>query len=438
MEQKTLTDTAVKINIMNCDPSIRRKFLAHFPCFDIALKTFLRIQMPEVGEKIPESINDKDASCDTRYYSIQDELNAIASRFADKCVKEMLIGLLPTPIKTDQDMRDWFATLNDLINRLDETSCKIDNKDETFRFIISRLIPFKFEELELWEYLSIEDINDFDSFNKISNFSYSSLIVKYLSDLLLLYNIPSFCDDIAALLHLLMKTITPNQPSDSYDGIVHNMYNVYIRYIANHTDTFYLRVFMRTLDNLDKKEIDTFEVLSRIKFNKDVIDGKITKEAVNNTNEIENMFVDTITYSDNNYQVFGDSKVLTESGIDNSITKLLYKVEELNPEEINLYFGEENRIDFELTEQMLCYLLSKIKPYSLTIRSRNGHIRRYVAKIDEKVFLLFRIYNDPDCIYGISLLSSRDMDMEEYRDTLVINMDDSDYSMKVGELNGNV
>ena len=48
------------------------------------------------------------------------------------------------------------------------------------------------------------------------------------------------------------------------------------------------------------------------------------------------------------------------------------------------------------------------------------------------MFLLFRIYNDGENIYGITLSSKRDENNEEYKDILQIKMDNADYKLKAG------
>jgi hypothetical protein len=142
----------------------------------------------------------------------------------------------------------------------------------------------------------------------------------------------------------------------------------------------------------------------------------------------ESMYKDTVTFSNNEYQIFG------EKVYDGDELKFIYQIERLTPEEIWYYMGANVRVDFELTENMLGFILYNLKPYECVMRSMDGHIRRHVVKIDDKVFVLFKIYNDSENVYGITLTSYRDDDGEEYRDILQIKLDDSDYKLKVGDI----
>ena len=141
------------------------------------------------------------------------------------------------------------------------------------------------------------------------------------------------------------------------------------------------------------------------------------------------MYKDIVTFSSNEYQIFG------EKVYDSTETKFIYQIEKLTPEEIWHYMGSDVRADFELTEDMLSFLRYNMPNIRQCIlRSKDGHIRRYISNIGGKVFLLFRIYNDAENIYGITLSSKKDENNEEYKDILQIKMDNADYKLKAGEI----
>lgn len=418
----------LRMALRNTSQGIRRAFFDHYFSFDSNLKTYIRMLASELGENY---------ICDDSYYetmirSIGEAVNRDLKQ-NKKIVLSELMSILNSRAFTDQDMRDIFMIANHVIDYISE-DYENNNmnyaKESVVHILVFNILPYKFEEYSLFNFLVV-DIYDFNPQSMISHPPYDNIINKYLleyfdkiKDIMKYHN--SY-DSIAALIVLTLRSIMS-------DPLVSS--KVYLYFIRLHADIFSASEVKKYITKFETEKTDTLDLIKYLGNITDVADD-VRDFNPKPIKVFEGDFTDVISLSTNNIQIFGDAAVLENTELENDFSKLGYKLEQLVPEEIVQYFGEECKIDFELDERMMMYLKSQIIPQTLVIRSRNAHIRRTVVRINDKVFLLFRIYNDNDHIYGITILSVKDMDGEECRDTLVIKMDDSDYELKAGDIYGN-
>ena len=418
----------LRMALRDTSQGIRRAFFSHYYSFDSNLKTYIRMLSSELGE---EYMRD-----DSYYETLTREIGKAVDRDLKqnkKIVLSELMSIMNSRAFTDQDMRDIFMIANHVIDYISEDYENNDMnyaKESVVHILVFNILPYKFEEYSLFNFLVV-DIYDFNPQSMISHPPYDNIINKYLleyfdkiKDIMMYHN--SY-ESIAALIVLTLRSIMSDPLISS---------KVYLYFIRLHADIFSASEVKKYITKFETEKTDTLDLIKHLGNITDVADD-VRDFNPKPVKVFEGDFTDVISLSTNDLQIFGDAAVLENTELENDFSKLEYKIEQLVPEEIVQYFGEECRIDFELDERMMMYLKSQINPQTLVIRSRNSHIRRTVARINDKVFLLFRIYNDSDHIYGITVLSSKDMDGEEYRDTLVIKMDDSDYELKAGDIYGN-
>jgi len=418
-------DTQDKMSILKdalryCEPGLRKTFFEHFDSFDLSLKTYCRVLASEYNEEIVT---------DGYIQVVKNEIERILSKDLpnNKLLNNMIRGLIISPAFSGQDMRDIFMTINHIVDLISEEYEKRDflySHDKIITILVFNIIPWKFEEYSIYNTLTT-GINDFNPFNMISCRPYQDVIKTQLLAYIDKKNKEkTYENEIAGLITLTLRSI-------QIDPVKYS--KVYLYYIRLRHDLFMSSKVKNIIFEMEKSNIDTLDIINGIQKEIDV-----NKSYNLPLKYFEGDFTDTISISTNNYQIFGESGTLDGTELLNDYSKLVYKIEELTPDEIVMFFGEENKIDFELNEDMYTYLMGRIKPQTLTVRSHNGHIRRFIAKINEKVFLLFRIYNDNNNIYGISLLSVKDIDGQVYRDSLKIKMCNEGYSLKAGDINGNI
>lgn len=419
-------DERLRRTLRDTSPEIRRAFCSHYNSYDSSLKTYIRILSAE---------RDEGNLCDDAYYNIlingiHDAVNKNLNQ-NKKIVLSELLSIMHSRAFTDQDMRDIFMIANHVVDYIvddyDNNNVNYSN-ESVVHLLVFNILPYKFEEYSLFNFL-MSDIDNFNPHTMISHPPYDNIIHKYLMEyfdkIRDIMRIHDCYETIAALIVLTLRSIMSNPLESS---------KVYLYFIRLHADRFSASEVKKYITKFETDKTDTLDLIKYLSNIPDVYND------INDHMPIkvfEGDFSDIISLSTNNLQIFGDAAVLENTGFENDYSKLEYKLEQLVPEEIVQYFSEECRIDFDLDERMMMYLKSQINPQTLVIRSRNNHIRRTVARINDKVFLLFRIYNDNDHIYGITVLSSKDIDGEECRDTLVIKMDDSDYELKAGDIYGN-
>ena len=421
----------LRMALRDTSQGIRRAFFDHYYSFDSNLKTYIRMLASELGEHY---------TCDNSYYeTLVREIEEAVDRDLNqnkKIVLSELMSIMNSRAFTDQDMRDIFMIANHVIDYISEDYENNDMnyaKESVVHILVFNILPYKFEEYSLFNFLVV-DIYDFNPQSMISHPPYDNIINKYLleyfdkiKDIMKYHN--SY-ESIAALIVLTLRSIMSDPLISS---------KVYLYFIRLHADIFSASEVKKYITKFETEKTDTLDLIKHLGNITDVADD-VRDFNPKPVKVFEGDFTDVISLSTNDLQIFGDAAVLENTELENDFSKLEYKIEQLVPEEIVQYFGEvgeECRIDFELDERMMMYLKSQINPQTLVIRSRNNHIRRTVARINDKIFLLFRIYNDSDHIYGITVLSSKDIDGEECRDTLVIKMDDSDYELKAGDIYGN-
>jgi hypothetical protein len=290
-------------------------------------------------------------------------------------------------------------------------------------FVVFELIPWKIEEYSLYNEELFFKMNE----DIIQN-NYNNKLLKYIQTFLRnAMNDKNYNSFSMACLILLLYINLGYFPEDECDLCL--FAKPYINYLS-----FYRMDFAKSLEKcietLNEKyindEIDELEILQNINdIDDDDTELYFSRQGILH----ESMYKDIVTFSSNEYQIFG------EKVYDSTETKFIYQIERITPEEIWHYMGSNVRADFELTEDMLSFLRYNMPNIRQCIlRSKDGHIRRYISNIGGKVFLLFRIYNDAENIYGITLSSKRDENNEEYKDILQIKMDNADYKLKVGEI----
>jgi len=389
-----------------CNGSCERRkiYYDHLYSAPISIRTFMRVYSQEHNEMI-----------DTMHF---ERMITKWCSFNHK---------LPIQVKNeiDRNINSPTYSKSELIKLILYINKVCTDYEDFLSFVIFDLIPWKIEEYELYN----KEINNFEDIQCISD-NYTNKLLSYINTFMTNAKIGGCFNaySLACLLFLLFTEVGDDSGSNVGLTIFCKPYVNYLR-LFRFDYAYSLEKHLNTLsEKYQNKEIDSLDVLQNVSdINDDDSEMYFSKKGVYR----ESMYKDIVTFSNDEYQIFG------EKVYDGDVTKFIYQVERLTPEEVWHYMGSDIRIDFDLSENMLGFIRYNLKPYECIIRSIENHIRRHIVKIDDRVFLLFKIYNDSENIYGISLTSYRDDDGEEYRDILQIKMDDSDYKLKVGDIHDN-
>lgn len=393
-----------KQSFYNADKELRKRYYDHFYSAPLSIKTFLRVYSQEHNEPIYDLNYERMITAWCRF-----------NHTLLKWIRDETNESIMTPILS-------LSQLTKFIFRMDNITGVSKNLDLT-SFVVFELLPWKIEEFSLYNENLFFKMNE----DTIQN-NYNNKLLKYIETFLRnAMNDKDYNSFSMACLILLLYINLGYSPEDECDLCL--FAKPYINYLS-----FYRMDFAKSLEKcietLNEKyinnEIDELEILQNI----NDIDDNDTELYFSRYDILhESMYKDIVTFSSNEYQIFG------EKVYDGTETKFIYQIEKLTPEEIWHYMGSDVRADFELTEDMLSFLRYNMPNIRQCIlRSKDGHIRRYISNICGKVFLLFRIYNDAENIYGITLSSKKDENNEEYKDILQIKMDNADYKLKAGEI----
>ena len=393
-----------KNGFINSNPERRKVYGNHFYSAPLGIRTFMRVYSKEHNELINTLLYERMI---TKWCEFNHKLPLWVKTEIDRYINSPVFS------------KEEFIKIMLFINKV----CTDDK--EFLDFIIFNLIPWKIEEYELYN----KEVNNYDNIQSV-DISYNKKLLLYINTFLRNARIGGCFNSysLACLLFLLFLEVVDTSGSNFR---LSDFSVPYINYLR-----LYRFDYAHSLENhiaelstkYKNKEIDELDILQNINDINDC-DTEMYFSKMNIYHE--SIYKDIVTFSNNEYQIFG------EKVYDGDETKFIYQIERLTPEEIWHYMGSNVRVDFELTENMLGFIRYNLKPYECIMRSMDGHIRRHIVKIDDNVFLLFKIYNDSENIYGITLTSTRDMNGEEYRDVLQIKMDDSDYKLKVGDSHDN-
>ena len=396
-----INERIFKNGLCNSSRDKRDTYYNHFYSAPLSIRTFMRVYSKEHNETINTIRYEKMI---TKWCSFNHKIPLQVKNAIDANINN------PTYSKSE------LIKLILYINRV----CV--DYEEFLNFAIFDLIPWKIEEYGLYNKV----VNNFDDIPYVDD-RYTNKIISYINTFMTNAKTEGCFSaySLASLLFLLFIEVGNDHGSNIGATIFCKPYINYLRLFRfdyAHDLEKYLNILSTKYQN---KEIDELDILQNVS---DINDDDSEMYFSNKGIYDESMYKDIVTFSNNSYQIFG------EKVYDGDVTKFIYQVERLTPEEVWHYMGSDIRIDFNLSEYMLEFIRYNLKPYECIIRSIENHIRRHIVKIDDKVFVLFKIYNDSENVYGISLSSYRDDDGEEYRDILQIKLDDSDYKLKVGDI----